>query len=228
MARKSYSVCKITQDHDDITKEEIWNEITPLFIDNYMWLHNNYAPRVIVKLFHTDKFIYVRYVVPENRIAIRHTTFGSDVFKDSCVEFFLNPFPESSEDYFNMEMNALGVLLIGVGKDGDDTKRHYFKEIETSGFEIISSIKKPVVGLHGSASWTLHAKIPKRFFEQYYGKAFTDKKTIANFNKCGDETEVEHYGSWTEIASPTPNFHLPEFFGELVFTSSGMRNVRNA
>lgn len=217
MQRQSYSVTRKSEDVSDFTKAEIWTDIAPLFIDSYMWMHNNYAPRVGVRMFHTDRFIYLYYHVPEDRITIRHTSFGSEVWKDSCVEFFLNPFPESSDEYVNMEFNALGAMLIGVGKDGDDSKRYYFKKEETEGFEIVSSIKHPVIGSHGSAHWTLHVKIPKSFFEKRYGRAFTPKKTIANFNKCGDETEFEHYGSWNEVISPTPNFHLPQYFGELIF-----------
>lgn len=217
MERQSYSVIKRPGDFDDFTKAEIWADIPTLLIDKYKWVNNNYAPKVSVKLFHTDKSIYLYYHVPEDRIAIRHTSFGSDVFKDSCVEFFINPFPEASEEYVNIEMSALGVLLIGVGKDGDDSKRHYFKEKEVEGFDIISSVKDPVIGYHGSSSWTLHVRIPKSFFEKHYGRAFTDKETIANFNKCGDETEFEHYGSWNEVSSPTPNFHLPQYFGDLIF-----------
>ena len=37
-----------------------------------------------------------------------------------------------------------------------------------------------------------------------------------NFYKCGDETKTPHYGSWNPIENPTPDFHRPEGFGELV------------
>jgi hypothetical protein len=217
MERRSYTVIKKSKDFSDFTQADIWSDIAPLFIEKYKWVQNNYAPKVSVRIFHTSRFIYLYYHVPENRVAIRHTSFGSEVYKDSCVEFFVNPFPESSPEYVNIEINALGVMLIGVGKDGDDSKRYYFKATEVEGFETVSSIKHPVVGDHGSASWDLHVKIPKSFFEKHYGRGFSDKTTIANFNKCGDETEFEHYGSWNEISSPTPNFHLPQYFGELIF-----------
>ena len=210
---------KRNEEPADFTKPELWSDIAPLFIEQYKWVQNKYTPRVSVRLFHTNSHIYLYYKVPEERIAIRHTSFGSDVYKDSCVEFFVNPFPESSDEYVNIEMNALGVLLVGIGKDGDDTKRYYFKEEEVKGFKTISSVKRPVVGLHGADYWTLHVKIPKNFFEKRYRQKFTVKNARANFNKCGDETEVEHYGSWNEVISPTPNFHLPEYFGDLVFGS---------
>jgi hypothetical protein len=217
MGRKSYTVVKKTDDPADFTQAGLWADITPLFIDTYKWMNNNYEPKVSVRIFHTDTFIYLFYHVAEDRITVRRTSFGSEVWKDSCVEFFLNPFPECSDEYVNMEFNAMGVMLIGIGKDGDDSKRYYFKEKEVGGFEIISSVKHPVVGNHGAKHWTLHVKIPKAFFEKRYGKVFTAKNAIANFNICGDETEFEHYGSWNEVVSPTPNFHLPQCFGELIF-----------
>jgi hypothetical protein len=218
MERQRHTVIKRPEDYTQFTGGEIWKPVAPLYIEKYKWLDNKYTPKVTVRVFHTTNFIYLFYHVPEKRITIKHTTFGSDVWKDSCVEFFLNPFPESSDEYVNMEFNALGVMLIGIGRDGDDSKRYYFKQGEVRGFETVSSVKYPVTGEHGSDHWRLYVKIPKRFFEKRYEKPFTDKSTIANFNKCGDETEFEHYGSWNEIVSPTPNFHLPQYFGELIFS----------
>ena len=39
----------------------------------------------------------------------------------------------------------------------------------------------------------------------------------ANFYKCGDRLKQQHYLSWNPIDLPRPNFHCPEFFGELTF-----------
>ena len=38
----------------------------------------------------------------------------------------------------------------------------------------------------------------------------------ANFYKCGDKTAHPHYLSWSPIDTPKPDFHRPEFFGELL------------
>ncbi|HEX9250722.1 MAG TPA: carbohydrate-binding family 9-like protein, partial [Ignavibacteriaceae bacterium] len=40
---------------------------------------------------------------------------------------------------------------------------------------------------------------------------------IGNFYKCGDETEFKHYGMWSLIENSTPDFHLPEYFGKIIF-----------
>jgi hypothetical protein len=38
---------------------------------------------------------------------------------------------------------------------------------------------------------------------------------MANFYKCGDETPEPHFLSWNPIDLPKPNFHVPQFFGQL-------------
>ena len=71
---------------------------------------------------------------------------------------------------------------------------------------------------HGGA-WILHAQIPLSLLKQVYG---ISPDTFApgfafrgNFYKCGDKTDVAHYGMWNPVLTPTPDFHRPEFFGTL-------------
>jgi len=220
--KKKYTVVKKEDNIDALRLVNSWNDIPSIVIgkDSYLWINNGYKPKVIIKVFHTGKNIFLYFKVFEKKIKIKHTEFGGSVWKDSCVEFFINPFPEDSEEYFNIEINAFGIPLIGVGKAGDDKKRYYFKKKEVKDWEIISSIKNIINGEHGKDYWELYVKIPKSFFENYYQKPFDVKKSIANFYKCGDETEFEHYGAWSGIESPEPNFHLPRFFGEIIFSDN--------
>jgi hypothetical protein len=39
----------------------------------------------------------------------------------------------------------------------------------------------------------------------------------ANFYKCADQTSHPHWLTWASVDYPQPKFHLPEFFGRLVF-----------
>jgi len=45
-------------------------------------------------------------------------------------------------------------------------------------------------------------------------------KLEGNFYKCADETSTPHYVSWSEISTAAPDFHKPEFFGELNFQTN--------
>ena len=42
---------------------------------------------------------------------------NSLVCLDSCLEVFLNPYPDFTRDYLNFEMNAAGTLLLQKGPD---------------------------------------------------------------------------------------------------------------
>jgi hypothetical protein len=42
------------------------------------------------------------------------------------------------------------------------------------------------------------------------------KRMKGNFQKCGDKTKFPHYGSWNRIDTPEPDFHRPEYFGDLI------------
>lgn len=217
--KQKYTVIKKENNFHDFTTKEVWENIDQISIDtkSYLWKDNGYTPTVIIKAFHTDKDIYLNFKVFEEKIKIKQTKFGGDVWKDSCIEFFINPFPNQSEEYFNIEINAIGVPLIGVGKV-NDPKRHYFTKDGVKDWSIIPSIKESKNGLHGNDFWTLHCRIPKLFFEKYYNKKFNVDSGIANFYKCGDETEFEHYGAWNRVDSVKPNFHLPQYFGEICFS----------
>ena len=43
------------------------------------------------------------------------------------------------------------------------------------------------------------------------------EKVRANFFKCADKAAHPHFLSWNPIDVPTPDFHRPDFFGELRF-----------
>ncbi len=43
------------------------------------------------------------------------------------------------------------------------------------------------------------------------------KRIPANFYKCGDKLRTPHFLSWNKIEIEKPDFHRPDFFGELHF-----------
>jgi len=217
MKKNNYTVKKLDYDVVSFTNKDLWENIKSIEIKHYLWMNNGYTPKVIAKLLYSDNYIYVFFKVFEKKISIQYTNLGDPVYKDSCVEFFFNPFPYKSKDYFNIEINAAGAMLIGVGESRAAEKRNTFSKDELSGFEIITSVKQPLSGYHGKDFWTLHYKIPIKFFENHYKISFASEPGIGNFYKCGDETEFEHYGAWNFIHNKTPNFHLPQYFGEIQF-----------
>jgi hypothetical protein len=71
---------------------------------------------------------------------------------------------------------------------------------------------------YGADFWALAYRLPLSLFEKYYsGRIAPGRVARANFYKCGDETEIPHYGAWNPVGSPKPDFHLPEYFGRILF-----------
>jgi hypothetical protein len=194
----------------------VWQEFPSLRVDHYLWLRNGYEPRVGVRLGLTDRFLYVRFDVEERQVRARFTRFQDPVYKDSCVEFFVDAFPDLRRGYFNFEANALGTFLIAFGPDR--RSRTPVRKGDLLGFKSASSIKRPVDGEIATGRRALAYRIPLELFHKMYGRPIRPGgRGAANFYKCGDEAEFPHYGAWSPVGTPSPDFHRPEFFGTLIF-----------
>src|SRR3546814_9695772 len=57
--------------------------------------------------------------------------------------------------------------------------------------------------------------IPLAVFDAHVVGSLAGRRCTGNFYKCGDDLPEPHYVAWNPIDNPTPNFHLPQYFGEL-------------
>jgi hypothetical protein len=216
-ARPSYTVRPAADFGYDEPGAMPWAAIAPLAVSRYLWLENGYRPLVEARLCWSPRFLYVRFRVEEKRIRVRYTKFQDPVYKDSCVEFFVDMFPEERLGYVNFETNAAGTLLAAFGPDRNHRTPLWPEDL--AGFAADAMIPGPVDGEYGADAWTLEYRVPLGLFRKLYGRDIVPgHRAAANFYKCGDDTEVPHYGAWSAVETPSPDFHRPEFFGELVFS----------
>jgi hypothetical protein len=166
-----------------------------------------------VRIANDNENIYLHYHVSEKNVLGRYQLINEPVYKDSCVEFFI---AFDAKYYYNFEFNCIGNVLAQYGTD-----RNNRKFLETS---VVKSIKTdPSLGrdkvsiLNTDLQWHLDIIIPVGAFQ--YSKLTSLAKTTArcNFYKCGDDLPEPHFLSWKPIISDTPDFHKPEFFGDLLF-----------
>lgn len=209
-------VCIWEKIRDKEVNETIWQELEPIFIQEYPWDENGYKPKVEVRFFYTESRLYLHFTSYEKEIRATYKNMNEPVYTDSCVEFFFNPNPDNDDRYFNFEINAIGTLLLGLGRDRDN--RLLIEDISQDIFNIKSSVDRDKAHEYQNEFWTLEFSIPYSFIEKYYGKQdfSPGKKMKGNFQKCGDETKFPHYGCWNKIDVPEPNFHRPEYFGSLI------------
>jgi hypothetical protein len=188
--------------------ETAWVNTEPLCVCNFPWDNNGYKPEAAAGRFYSSDRFHVFFETYGEHIRAVNAEPNSYVCQDSCVEFFVNPCPELSQKYVNIEINPIGTKHIGIG-----VERRRRTLIGGREYEMIKV--KPYID---SPNWGVVYTIPFEFFYNLYGPInfSAGRKMKANFYKCGDLTRDPHWACWNEIKSNEPNFHLPEFFGDLI------------
>lgn len=198
----------------ELIAETLDQEIEPLRLEVVNWNEFPYHPEVSVQIAYNEDELFLQYQVSEQSVKAEVAESNGRVWTDSCVEFFLSP--EGNDEYYNMEINCIGTILLGFRKKGDPA-------VYASG-EQIASIRRtsslgdsPFPERKEPTSWQITVAIPWDVFFKHNLKSVSEKKFRGNFYKCGDELSVPHFVSWTKIKTEKPSFHNPEFFGGLEF-----------
>lgn len=181
-------------------------------LEEVPWPAFSYRPDVYFKLAYTNDCLLLDFVVREKHVKAVYRNTNDPVYKDSCVEFFLS---FDAHRYYNLEFNCAGIGLIGYG-DSDKEKR---KRLQKDMIEKVRSTPRVLAkaDADGDSRWELLLTIPFVVFDAHSITSFAGRRCTGNFYKCGDELPIPHYLSWNPINHPTPNFHLPQFFGDLHF-----------
>lgn len=180
---------------------------SPLEIKEYTW-GGDYRPKTVADIsYEEDKGFTIIMRSYETQIRAENKEENTNVYEDSCMEFFVNFYPEENKNYINFEVNANGAMLCAFG--ANRSKRTFIKAF---------GIDHPDVQVHRAADyWEIKYLIPFSLIKGLYGRCDfpVNHKIRANFYKCGDKTKYPHYGSWSAILTESPDFHQPDYFGEL-------------
>lgn len=173
-----------------------------------------YAPEVKVKLWHDGDTFHIEYEVDEEHVAALAESDNGEVWKDSCAEFFIS---FDDKGYYNLESNCIGKILLSHRKGRKEG-------VEYAGENILKKIErnpslgdKPFHCRKGEGSWRLSLTVPAETFFKNDLKKFDGVKANCNIYKCGDNLPVPHFVSYFPIKTENPDFHRPEFFGNLYF-----------
>ncbi|MBN3010228.1 carbohydrate-binding family 9-like protein [Ruthenibacterium lactatiformans] len=131
------------------------------------------------------------------------------VYLDSCLEAFVMFYPQYTEKYLNFEVNALGTLLLQIGKGKWD--RRFLTPPQDGMFPKVTNFQ-------AKGKWGVKLEVPVLFVQRVYGitEAIDIRKVRANFYKCGALQGKEHYACWAPIVAPQPDFHCPESFQHVI------------
>lgn len=168
---------------------------------------------VSVHAAHNNEMIYLYYQVEGEELRAVNTKDAMSIWEDSCVEFFVQR--KGDKIYRNFEFTVLGVLLASKRENRNSGELLSQKTISSIvRFSTINHYYKTELEV---SDWTLYVEIPKEAIGFSPSEVLSKQMIRANFYKCGDKTSEPHFISWNPIDLPTPDFHVPQFFGELLF-----------
>jgi hypothetical protein len=196
-----------------------WLETEPVRISNYMGSVPAFQPGVQAKMLYDDSDVYVIFRVEDRYVRSAVQNYNGPVSHDACVEFFFSPDTSLADHYFNLETNAGGTPLlchhIFLHKEYQP-----FTDADLDQLEIAHSLPKIVdPEITGAVVWTLEYRLPIRLLEKY-GSVVRPKPGVfwrGNFYKTASQGSNPHYITWAKVENEKPNFHLPRFFGWLLF-----------
>ena len=167
-----------------------------------------YAPQVRFRMAHNGERLFVRFEVSEEHICATKTEPNTSVCEDSCVELFVSL--GEGHPYFNIELNCIGTML-AAHRLTRPVKTPLTAEQMATIVRRTSLGNSPIEIAEGG-SWWLELELPFALL----GAEGTPATLRANLYKCGDDTDPVHFVSWSPIGVEQPDFHRPEWFGELV------------
>ena len=203
---------KFIADVEKMTESEIKEALTTQTethkVSCVNWNEYPYAPEVQINMAYSDKALAILFRVKEEHVLGNTLENNGPVWEDSCVETFIKD--PVGEGYYNIEVNCIATKLAAHRLSRTDFE--LFDESRLSEIKCWSSLPHQKSDLQNQ-EWTLVKVIPFSIL----GLEKAPESLSVNFYKCGDNCRQPHYLSWSPIALEKPNFHCPEFFGEIMF-----------
>ena len=191
-----------------------WRDIARANVDSYVWggaqrAYKTYGQLAYAKTGDDKTGLYIHLFCEEKHPVSKEKKLDGMVCMDSCMEFFFGMHDAGVDDmhYLNIESNSLGVTFMsfGEGRHG----RVFLNELGIERFPVSVHI--------GEDCWEVFVFVPERDLKKIFGLSKIDENTVmrGNFYKC-DENACAPFGSWAPIVAPNPDFHRPEYFGNIV------------
>ncbi len=189
---------------------EFWKKAQEILIENYWSGEKATSGRhAKARLLWSDSAFYIRFEANQTEpLVISKTpnlkTGTKGLWDRDVCEIFVAPNSKQSNKYFEFEIAPngewvdLGIQLMSDKRE-TDLKYH-------SGMESAAKIEIGKVWMAMKIQWKAFGKIPK-----------ANDVWKGNLFRCVGRGETRGYLAWSPTQTETPNFHVPEAFGEFEF-----------
>lgn len=171
-------------------------------------------PEVTVEVSNDHESLFLKWHVKGEQLRAVTTQDQGPVWEDSCVEFFCQV--QGDDHYCNFECNCIGAM-VGSRRKGRAEEVVPFSPDEMGRIERKCTFPREAFEeKDGWFEWEVEERIPLDLIFQSPISNLQFPLTLkANFYKCADKTKRPHFLSWQPICLPKPDFHCPQFFGEI-------------
>lgn len=182
------------------------------YIDSLNWPSLfPYKPSCKFKIARSADSLFLHFSVVEHHIRALYTADNDAVWEDSCVEFFCQR--PGQKSYYNFELNCIGTCL-ATEREGRTQNVQPFSLKELATVKRYASLgNEPFDEVNAETEWKLTVQIPFNLIGMEIHNL--PKQFKANFYKCADGTSEPHYLSWSPIEIEQPDFHRPDYFGDV-------------
>ena len=173
-------------------------------IDCYPWDEGGYRPEARAWMVALEGGLGVLLCANEPTIRADAKRWNGDVWLDSCLECFIRPRVDDAR-YLNIEANAGGAALIGIGEGRGGRSR---LPAMPADFQL-------QVSRHAGGWWAVRYELTYALIRELFGAVPQAGDALFGNFYCCDESIHPHFGAWSPIAAAQPDFHRPECFGSL-------------
>jgi alpha-galactosidase len=187
-----------------------WWERTPGIRFERDWRRQHGDPQraTEVRLLWNEQTLYVRFVSHYRELHVfpdaRADGWRDELWERDVAEAFLQPEASDARAYKELEVSPNGFWI-------DLNIANGTKE------EMRSGLRRRVTQEPAALTWTAELAVPMISLTPEFDPKHSWR---ANFFRVEGKTEPRFYSAWSPTLTPTPNFHVPEAFGRLVFRES--------
>lgn len=201
---------------DGLPNELAWQQTPIIDSFSYPWFKDGKKERTEVRMLWDRSYLYVFFTSYDAFISSHLTQRDDPVSRDDCVEVFIAPDTSRIENYFNFEFNAITTIL-------DRSPL-----MERSGRWNADGIKvaSHIAGTLNDSSdvddyWTMEIAIPLSTFETFAPDIPPQQgqQWRLNLYRTGGDVNLQ-YATWSNTLRPKPQFHAPDRFGIVTFSTT--------
>jgi alpha-galactosidase len=198
-------------DAEGFPRPTSWELAAPLRF-NADWQGRNADPEreTEIRLLWTPEMLFLRFRA-KYRVITVFPGAGPEGRRDhlwdrDVAEVFLQPDPSQLRRYKEFEVSPNGFWIdldIAPGQNHD----------------LKSGLRRRVILNETSKTWVAEMGLPMNCLVDRFDPG---AKWKVNFYRIEGASEPRFYSAWRPTRTPSPNFHVPEAFGELVFAPSAV------